>query len=58
MNFNEELLSKLDDYAKQMNITRTSAVAVICSQYFQSVESVNTLDKALKIYEKEKSSNK
>ena len=54
MNFDEKLLNQLDEYADKMHITRTSAVAIICSQYFQSVDGINALNQALKIYEKEK----
>lgn len=52
MNFNEDLLAKIDKYAQEMNITRTSAVAVICNMYFQGVDTKDTLKKALAEIEK------
>jgi metal-responsive CopG/Arc/MetJ family transcriptional regulator len=52
MNFNEELLAKIDKYAKDMNITRTSAVAVICNMYFQGLETKDTLKSAIEAIEK------
>ena len=52
MNFNEELLAKIDKYAQEMNITRTSAVAVICNMYFQSIDTKDTLKNALEVLEK------
>ena len=55
MNYDEELLDRIDAYAKRMNVNRTAAISFIVNQYFQSVDTVNTLDRALKIIdEKEK----
>jgi hypothetical protein len=35
-----------------MNITRTSAVAVICNMYFQGLETKDTLKSAIEAIEK------
>lgn len=38
-----DLLKELDDYAERMNISRTSAVCVILSSFFQQMNATKTL---------------
>lgn len=49
-----ELMDRVDAYADNMAINRTSAVAVLLSMALDSQRAMNTLDELLKVYSKEK----
>lgn len=39
----EELIKKIDDYAKGMHVNRTAGLSIIVSQFFLQQETLNTL---------------
>lgn len=47
VNLNSELVNQVDDYARNMNINRTSAVAVLLSQAVNSTKLISELDELL-----------
>lgn len=49
-----ELMDRVDTYADNMAINRTSAVAVLLSMALDSQKAMNTLDELLKVYSEEK----
>nr|CDL66273.1 unnamed protein product [uncultured bacterium]CRY93877.1 hypothetical protein [uncultured prokaryote] len=55
MNIDEELLTQLDDYASKMHISRSSALAVLLSQMFQSQKAMQTMSDLVVAYNDEKS---
>lgn len=52
LNVPRKLLEQLDDYAENMNITRTSAVCVLLSQSLGSQKAMNDMGELLKLYQK------
>ncbi len=57
MNIDEELLTQLDDYANKLHISRSSALAVLLSQLFQSQKTMETMNNLLNAYNEEKQKN-
>ena len=53
MNIPVDLLSQLDEYAKKMNINRTSAVCVLLSQSLNSQKAMTDLGELLRVYQEE-----
>lgn len=49
-----DLMNRVDVYADNMAINRTSAVAVLLSMALDSQKAMNTLDELLKVYSEEK----
>lgn len=52
VNLNSELVNQVDDYARNMNINRTSAVAVLLSQAVNSTKLISELDELLALSKK------
>lgn len=52
-NLSSDLVQKIEDYAEQNGINRTSAVSVLLSQALQGQQAMSDLNKLLKIYERE-----
>lgn len=50
----EEIINKLDGYAKSLNISRNSAFCVMVNQYFQNSQNMDTLKQFMTLYELEK----
>ena len=48
INFGKELLGQIDEWADDVGISRSSAVAVLCSQMLASYKMTNGLDYAVK----------
>lgn len=48
LNFSKELLVQIDEWADGVGISRSSAVAVLCSQMLASYKMTNGLDYAVK----------
>lgn len=57
MNIDEELLTQLDDYANKLHISRSSALAVLLSQLFQSQKTMDIMNNLLNAYNEEKQKN-
>lgn len=53
VNLNSELVNQVDKYAENMNINRTSAVAVLLSQAVNSQKAMNDLGELIKLYQEE-----
>ena len=53
VNLNSELVNQVDKYAENMNINRTSAVAVLLSQAVNSQKAMNDLGEFIKLYQEE-----
>lgn len=54
INIDDDMLGSIDAYARKMDINRTSAIKVLCSQALQAQEaskSVSELNEMLKKYE-------
>lgn len=54
LRFNENLLKDIDNYAENMNVSRTAAITFIVSNYLKSIQSVDTLRTITEIYENER----
>ncbi len=52
-NLSSDLVQKIEDYAEQNGINRTSAVSVLLSQALQGQQAMSDLNKLVKIYERE-----
>lgn len=50
LNLDEELLSQLDDYASKMHISRSSALSVLLSQFFQNQKAIQTMSNLVEAY--------
>lgn len=53
VNLTSELVSQVDSYAEQMNINRTSAVAVLLSTSLNSQKAMLDLGELIKLYQEE-----
>lgn len=53
VNLTSELVNQVDAYAEQMNINRTSAVAVLLSTSLNGQKAMNDLGELLKLYQEE-----
>lgn len=47
INMPNELLVRVEDYAKKMNINRTSAICVLLNQFFYQEDAMDTIKKAV-----------
>ena len=54
LNLDEELLQQLDEYGKQMHITRSAAISVLLSQTFQAQKNMQTVGDLVSLYKDEK----
>lgn len=54
LNLDEELLQQLDDYANKMHISRSSALSVLLSQFFQNQKAMQTMNDMIAVYNAEK----
>lgn len=43
INFDEELLKKIDDYAKKLGVNRSATISMLCSEYLDQKEALTTL---------------
>lgn len=55
VNLNSELVEKVDKYAEDMNINRTSAVAVLLSQAINEQKAISDMSELLKLVQAEQS---
>lgn len=53
MNFDDDLLKKVDDYAKKLGVNRSACVSMLCSEYMEQKEALVTLQAIAKMQEKE-----
>lgn len=53
VNLTSELVNQVDAYAEQMNINRTSAVAVLLSTSLNGQKAMSDLGEFLKLYQEE-----
>ena len=53
VNLTSELVNQVDAYAEQMNINRTSAVAVLLSTSLNGQKAMSDLGELLKLYQEE-----
>jgi metal-responsive CopG/Arc/MetJ family transcriptional regulator len=44
LNFSNELLTQIDEYAKMVGVNRTAAISVLVSQALTAYKMTNTLD--------------
>jgi metal-responsive CopG/Arc/MetJ family transcriptional regulator len=43
INFDEDLLQKIDDYAKKLGVNRSATISMLCSEHLDQKEALNTL---------------
>lgn len=43
INFDEELLKKIDDYAKKLGVNRSATISMLCSEHLDQKEALTTL---------------
>ena len=43
INFDEDLLKKIDDYAKKLGVNRSATISMLCSEYLDQKEALITL---------------
>ncbi len=43
INFDEDLLKKIDDYAKKLGVNRSATISMLCSEHLDQKEALNTL---------------
>lgn len=49
LNFDEELLAQLDEYASSMYVSRSAALSMLLSNFFLERKAVNTMDKMMEV---------
>lgn len=54
MNISKELLGQVDEYARSMNINRTSAVCVLLSEALNARSTMNNLGAFVQMYQEAK----
>lgn len=47
VNLEDKMMARIDEYAKAMNITRTSAITVLCSQALDYQQVINSLPRLI-----------
>ena len=52
MNMSDDLVKRVDEYAKRVGITRTSAICVLCSMQLDQLRAIMTLESASQIVNK------
>ena len=55
MNFDEQLLSDIQEYADKMHINRSAAISVMCSEFLKNQKLVSTLDEMMTLVKQQKS---
>lgn len=58
VNLSSDLVTKIDQYADENGIKRTSAVSVLLSQALQGQQAMSDLNKLIQLYESEKAKPK
>lgn len=58
VNLSSDLVTKIDQYADENGIKRTSAVSVLLSQALQGQQAMSDLNKLIQLYESEKTKPK
>ena len=53
MNLDTDLLKTLDDYAREMHVSRSALVSLLLSQYFYEKKAVATLGDFLEVFKSE-----
>ena len=53
LNLTKELVEKVDQYADEMNINRTSAISVLLSQALNTQKAMNDLSELLKLVQEQ-----
>lgn len=43
LNFDEDLLNKIDEYAKKLGVNRSATISMLCSEYLEQKEALVTL---------------
>lgn len=54
INFDDELLQKVDDYAKKLGINRTAAISVLCGAQLEQKDALSVMYQLLLEMNKEK----
>lgn len=57
INYDEDLIKKVDAYAEQLHINRTAAMSVLLSQGLVQVNALDTLDKLIGLVNTAQESN-
>lgn len=52
LNMSDELIEKIDAYAKELGINRTSAISVLCATQLKQNETIDVIRKASEIVDK------
>ena len=47
VNLEDKMMDRIDEYAKEMNITRTAAITVLCSQALDYQQVINSLPRLI-----------
>lgn len=51
LNLSTQLVKKIDDYAKSMNVNRTSAICFLINNQFSQLEAIKAINKASSLIE-------
>ena len=43
INFDEDLLKKIDDYAKKLGVNRSATISMLCREHLDQKDALNTL---------------
>lgn len=54
INFDDELLKKIDEYAKKFGINRTAAISVLCGAQLEQKDALSVMTQLLAEMNKEK----
>lgn len=49
MNISESVLAKIDEHAEKMGLNRSATITMIASTYFNQLESVDQMGKAIEM---------
>ncbi len=53
LNLDNDLLNRIDTYAKKRGINRTAAISVLCGEYLEQKEAMVTMGKMVDYLDKE-----
>lgn len=53
LNFDDELLDKIDKYAKKLGVNRSATISMLCSEYLDQKEALITLQALSKMQQSE-----
>ena len=52
MNLGDSLVEKIDEFAKEMNINRTAAVSILCTNALKNMEAMDVMKELLEMFDR------